>query len=208
VPPLREQIHARLREWIFTGDLPAGARLSPGELARRFGVSTMPVREALGFLLEEGLVETSPRRWTRVVKPDRGLAGEIYPLLALLEEHAVAASPLPTKATVAKLRSSNDALAKAGRRGDVVACMEADTQLHETLTDRSGNATLTRILRDLRTRIRLYEGAYYRLDHLEESLADHGAIIDALVAGDAQKAGRLVTANWLRGYRRVTEAID
>ena len=201
------RLHARLREWIFTGELPAGARLSTGELAKRFRVSTMPVHEALGFLLEEGLVETSPRRWTRVTKPDRGLASEIYPLPALLEVHALATSPPPAEDVVAKLRSSNEALARAGRRGNVVACMEADTHLHEIRRDRSGNATLTRILRDLRTRIRHYEGAYYRLDHLEESLADHDAIIAALANGDGHKAGWPVAANWLRGYQRVSQAI-
>src|SRR4051812_9253529 len=88
-PPLREQVYSRLRDSILTGELQSGARLSPAGLAESFGVSTMPVREALRLLEEDGLIETSPRRWTRVASPDPGLADEIYPVIAVLEDFAL-----------------------------------------------------------------------------------------------------------------------
>src|SRR5262245_46210954 len=80
-PPLREQVYSRLRDSILTGELRAGSRLSPAALAQGFGVSTMPVREALRLLEEDGLIETSPRRWTRVASPNPGLADEVYPVI-------------------------------------------------------------------------------------------------------------------------------
>ena len=49
-PALRVQVYERLRDAILTGELAPGERLSPAQLARRFDVSTMPVRDALQLL--------------------------------------------------------------------------------------------------------------------------------------------------------------
>lgn len=206
-PPLREQVHARLREAIITGELAAGTRLSPARIARSFGISTMPVREALGFLLEEGLIETAPRRWTRVASPNAEVGEETYPLVALLEEYALVSSKPFARRTITELRSTNEKLETAANRADVIACVQIDESFHRGLILQARNATLERVLSELKARIRLLEGTYFRLDHAEDSVQEHASIIDALEQGERDEAGRLVRAHWLRGHQRVREVI-
>jgi DNA-binding GntR family transcriptional regulator len=63
---LRDQAYARLREAIITGALAPGQTIVIDELARQMDLSTMPVREALAWLVRDGLVESLPRRAHRV----------------------------------------------------------------------------------------------------------------------------------------------
>src|SRR4051812_42489881 len=81
----------RLREEIVAGDLPAGSRLRQVEIARRFGVSTTPVREALAALQREGLVRLHPQRGAVVFVPTVEDLREHYEIRAALE--AVGAPP-------------------------------------------------------------------------------------------------------------------
>jgi DNA-binding GntR family transcriptional regulator len=206
-PSLREQVRDRLREGILSGELRGGAKLSPPAIAGELGVSTMPVREALRLLADEGLVETAPRRWTRVAEPDPSLVDEVYPLVGLLEEFGVVTGTGPLEGPLDALRRANSRLARAIEAHDVVGCMDADAAFHDVLVDLSANATLKRTLSELKGRIRLLEGAYYRVDDAGASLVDHERIIQAIGRRDRVEAGRLVRANWQRGAEVVVELI-
>src|SRR5436190_24084875 len=85
----REQIYAELRDWILDGILVPGERLHDMALAEQLGVSRTPVREALRRLEDEGLIETSPNRWTRVAPLDLVEAGSLYPIISNLEQLAL-----------------------------------------------------------------------------------------------------------------------
>jgi DNA-binding GntR family transcriptional regulator len=198
-PSLREQVRDRLRRAILAGELTAGTKLSPPAIAHELGVSTMPVREALRVLADEGLVEMAPRRWTRVASPQPRLIDEVYPLVALLEEYAVSDGTRQTEGFLQALRRANARLERAGQDRDVVGCMAADSAFHDVLVEASENGTLRRSLGELKAQIRLLESAYYRADDAGASYADHERIIDALAAGDRRRAGQLVRANWVRG---------
>jgi DNA-binding GntR family transcriptional regulator len=198
VASLREQVYDRIKGLILDGKLAAGERVSPAELAERFGVSTMPVREALRLLEEDGFIETSARRWTRVAAPDPSLADEIYPLIGVLEEFALASGRRADEATLAKLASANETLRAAAAGPDVVACMHADGTFHDVAIGLSENATLIHQVTALKGRIRLLEGAYFRLDEADASLAEHAAVIEALAAGKNAEAGKWLRRNWIR----------
>jgi DNA-binding GntR family transcriptional regulator len=203
---LRQKIHDRLREQIFRGELEPGTRLSPPELARDFGVSTMPVREALRLLGEEGLVEVSPRKWTRVTYPDPNLLDEIYPIVATLERFALSTvSSVPVE-VVNEAREANSDLADAAARHDVVGCTEADDRFHTALVNLNPNETLRRTIAALKARTRLLESAYYRLDDASESVQQHAEIIDALIRNDVKRAGEIVAANWEMGHAKLRAA--
>jgi DNA-binding GntR family transcriptional regulator len=192
-------VHERIRSAILRGELIAGSRVSPTEVAKLLGVSTMPVREAFRLLEEEGLLETSARRWTRVVVPDEKIAGEIYPLVGLLEEAAVLWGSPANAARLARLRAANDEVARAGEAKDVMALIDADARFHAVLVDASDNETLHSTLDGLKARIRLLEGLFFRLEGLQASLEQHAEIIAALERGDLAAAGDAVRRNWEQG---------
>ncbi|HEX2070063.1 MAG TPA: GntR family transcriptional regulator [Thermoleophilaceae bacterium] len=195
--PLRDQVYERLRSAILGGEIPAGERISPPELAERLGVSTTPVREALRSLEEEGLIETSPRRWTRVASPSPDLAAETYPVIATLEELAVSSITTVTPELLEELRSANRDFERAAAAGDVFACMTANDAFHGALLRANGNGTLERTLRDLKTRIRLLDSQYFQ-SGTETSIREHEQVIEALEQGDVDRAAAVIRGQWVR----------
>lgn len=201
-PAFREQVYERLRAAILTGELAPGERLSPAGIAKSFGVSAMPVRDALHVLEQEGLVETAARRWTRVVELDPALVEEIVPLVALLEHHALSSVRSLSEGAVAALRRANAKFAKAVANGDLVACIEADTAFHEALVGLAGNRSVERALRDAWAHVRLLRARVLRPEFASESVSDHERIIALLEQGDREGAAHAVEANWERGLER------
>src|SRR5262247_1387502 len=84
------QVAGRLKEEILAGERAAGSRLRQVEIARRFGVSTTPVREALAALQREGLVRLHPQRGAVVFVPTVDDLREHYEIRAALEALAAA----------------------------------------------------------------------------------------------------------------------
>lgn len=82
---MSEQIYEQLSDWIMDGTLSAGQKISEDELAQRFGVSRMPVREAIRLLSAKGLVESIPYAGTTVSKLTSREIQEIYLLRSVLE---------------------------------------------------------------------------------------------------------------------------
>jgi DNA-binding GntR family transcriptional regulator len=191
---------------IFRGELEPGTRLSPPELAQRFGVSTMPVREALRLLGEEGLVEVAPRKWTRVASPDPNLLDEVYPIVGTLERFAVSTVPSVPIEAINEARDANRDLADAVARHDVVGCTEADDRFHSVLIHLNANETLRRTIASLKARTRMLESTYYRLDDASESVRQHAEIIDALIRNDVERAGEIVAENWEMGHAKLRAA--
>lgn len=206
-PLLRERLQQQLRQRILSGELPAGSRLSATALAAEYGTSAMPVRDALRRLHDAGLVDVSPRQYTRVASPDPRLADEIYPLIIELERYAALSAPAVPVSAVQAAQAANAQLRRAAHVNDVAGCLQADGAFHQVLIDLSGNANLRRVLDDLKARIALLEGAFYRVDGAEESAQHHERILDALARNDAQAAAHAITTNWQHGWHRLRAAL-
>ena len=206
-PLLRERLQQQLRQRILSGELSAGSRLSATALAAEYGTSAMPVRDALRRLHEAGLVDVSPRQYTRVAVPDPRLADEIYPLIIELERYAALSVAAVPVSAVQAARVANAELRRAAALRDVAGCLRADGAFHQVLIDLTGNPTLRRLLDDLKARIALLEGAFYRVDGAEESAQHHERILDALARNDAQAAAQAITSNWQHGWHRLRAAL-
>ena len=89
LPVKRDQIVDELRRRILAGTLPRGARLPQDELARDFGASSTPVREALRLLEAEGLVVAEPHRGVRVAGVDLAQVTATYVVRRLIESYAM-----------------------------------------------------------------------------------------------------------------------
>jgi DNA-binding GntR family transcriptional regulator len=203
---LREQVYATLLEAIVSGALPPGSRLRDGDLAAELRVSRTPVREALQRLEDEGLVQTVPGSQTRVTPLQESDAREAVPVVAAL--HALAARhavPLLEAADFDRMQEANNAFATALEQSDTPGALEADDAFHAIFVERAGNGELQRSLKRLLPRVRRLELARFRALAGRDSVAQHRAIVEMAVTGDARRTGDLVEENWLTLGRLLAE---
>jgi DNA-binding GntR family transcriptional regulator len=114
---LAEQLYRRLMAVILLGELASGAKLSEPALARQYGVSRGPLREALHRLQERKLITRSPNQGPRVVKPSVEALAELFAVREALEGMAARLAALhATEADIAQLRTIvSDATARHNR---------------------------------------------------------------------------------------------
>src|ERR1700676_3332633 len=119
---LAEQVFWRLSAAILAGELAPGAKISEPALARQYGVSRGPLREALHRLQERKLITRSPNQGPRVVKPSAEVLAELFMVREALEGMAARlAATNATDAEIARLRAAvtDNAAAEAGDSGAI-----------------------------------------------------------------------------------------
>ena len=195
---LRDRAYVTVRAAILDGRLEPGERLHPDELCRWLGLSRTPVRGALARLEEDGLVETSPQRYTRVAPLDRRATRDTAQIVATV--HALAAElavPNLTEAELDQLMEAHERFAAALDRGEVETALSSDDAFHGIFVTASGNGEIERTLARLTPRLRRIE--YLRFGTLagRRSVAQHGQIIDLARRRDAPGTAAAVRDNWL-----------
>ncbi|EFE66663.1 GntR family transcriptional regulator [Streptomyces viridosporus] len=182
-----------IRDDIVAGVLGRGSRLTEEVLARRYGVSRVPVREALRTLEAEGFVVTRRHAGACVAEPTEQEAADLLEMRLLLEPlGALRAAQRRTGAHVKVLRGLVRLGQERARRGAGDDLRSLGGWFHETLAQASGSPALASTLTQLRHKIAwLYavEGPADPVEHWTE----HGAIADAVARGDGERA-RAVTA--------------
>ena len=202
---LRERAAEAIRNGIVTGEIRAGELYSVPTLAARLGVSATPVREAMLDLANEGLVEAVRNRGFRVVELTEADLDEILEVRIMLEVPAVGhlAQGLPSEAEprLDELVAETEAWAS---QADVEGFLTADRAFHLALVDLVGNRRLVDLVTRLRDQTRLY-GLPQLLASgiLERAAADHRAILDAILAGDASAAEKRMRSHLERTTRGV-----
>ncbi|MEO3792022.1 GntR family transcriptional regulator [Nonomuraea sp. B10E15] len=184
---LREQVAHALRAALITGEMRPGVVYSAPVLAAQFGVSATPVREAMLDLAKEGLVEAVRNKGFRVTElSDRDL-DELTEIRQLIEVPTVARLADSARAEeFERLRPTAEEIVSASERGDLLAYVDADLRFHVELLALCGNAHLVSVVRDLRTRARLYGlSQLSERGSLADSAREHLALLDALKSGDA-----------------------
>jgi len=140
---LTESVTARLRELILDGTLLPGQPLRPAHVAPRLGVSSMPIREALGILKAEGLVAFTPRIGARVAEIDEEDVEELYLVRGALEGLAARlAAEHMSPADLASLREAFVEMGAARDRGDFDAFNQWDREFHRRQYATSGRVGL------------------------------------------------------------------
>jgi DNA-binding GntR family transcriptional regulator len=191
---LWEQVRDRLREDVLSGELPPGTVLSEASLARSFGVSRGPIREALGRLERDGLVTITPRRGAIVTELSREEFVDAYQVREALETLAIqlAVSKL-SAADIARLRELHEEMVAHATRGEVNAFFEANAAFHSVFVSASGNQKLEEMYRLLMDQMGRYLARSLALrGSLDKSVAEHSAILEAVEAGDEVRATRLL----------------
>jgi DNA-binding GntR family transcriptional regulator len=203
---LSDQVKGRLLQAILDGRYPPGARIVETRVAREFGTSQAPVREALRDLEALGVVENAPFRGARVRRPSIEELLEAFEVRAILEGHAArSAMHGLSEDDLAHLEDLLAQMREAAEVGDPFVEATVDAAFHAYIVHRAGNATLERVWQTLEPFLRTYitivsPGVDRR------AVADrHLPIIDALRSGDDDAVARAYEVHFEIAARSLAE---
>lgn len=205
---IREKAYLLIQQKIARGELSPGAAVSEISLAKELGSSRTPVREALGQLVAEGLLEQTPNRGAVVVQLKRQDIIDLYELREALEVYAIgkAAQRTSSEHEIERLRTSVSEIAaiqaELERSGQpelngrqmqrFVAC---DLGFHTLLVRMASNARILKLVNETRLLIRIF--AIHRSGHdtamLKKIHAQHSEMVRAVADGNLQSAMQLLS---------------
>jgi DNA-binding GntR family transcriptional regulator len=182
-----------LREAIAAGRYEPGQPLRQEALARDFGVSVPPVREALKTLETEGQVVYVPRRGYSVSRLSRAELHETYRIRDLLETEAITrAVGSLTRDDLARMRAAVRDMDRAQRSADVAALTAANRRFHFTVFDAAAMPRMADMIRMLWDGTDHYRSRYFATPaHRDRVRAEHAEIMQAVARGDAAAAAEL-----------------
>ncbi len=195
-----DRLAQEFRRRILSGEFPRDGWLRQDELAREFGVSITPVREALRLLSSEGLVVVEPHRGVRVLGANLEKILAAYVVRRLTESFA-------TRRAVYRLSALDlDALAHIleVHPVDVAETRSRNRAFHFYLYDRCGVPELTTMISQM------WDAFPWDLllaadGRTLESEREHRLILEAAIAGDADGAAALLEAHLASGLRSIEQ---
>jgi DNA-binding GntR family transcriptional regulator len=191
---LVEQVYEAILSEITEGKLPPNSRLIQDELAEIYGVSRQPVQQALLLLRNHGLVRDAPRRGLVVAPLDVDFIRNLYEIREVLEGLSCRKA---AECGSERARLEGSALIAAGREavetGSVARQIATDMAFHCFLYEISGNLLIGETTAPYWHYLRRVMGEVLRDDEkIPGSIWDeHTAILDAVIAGEADKAETL-----------------
>jgi DNA-binding GntR family transcriptional regulator len=209
----KRQAYAALKNAIAAMDIyrsRAEIRLDERRLARDFGISRTPVREALAQLEREGFVRSVPRRGVYVVRKTKREVIELITAWAALESMA---ARLITESASAEQIASLRRMFATFENGEVRAHLdeysEVNIEFHQTIIRMSGNDVLINLAENLFTHMRMIRRKTIgEKDRADRSICDHAHIIAALEARETERAERLVRDHALGLAEHVAKYAD
>jgi DNA-binding GntR family transcriptional regulator len=209
----------QIRELIVHGRLAPGTWIVEGDLCEHLNMSRTPVRGALYLLQREGYVieHRNGSKSRMIVAPlTKEDANELYPIIGRIEGLAgrrAAALPLDEReALAAQLRPVNGKLARIaqdrGNNGPDI--FDLDHEFHRLLVGAGAGPRLQTLHQAIEPQTERYWRLYSSsiINELHVSVDEHTAIIDALLAGDADRLEQALSANWVKGCERLAAVID
>ena len=185
---LQAKVATHIREAIVRGEFRPGERLRTEEIARQFGISRIPVREALHSLVADGFVTLSPQRGAFVADLSVEDIEEIYLLRCLLE-------PVAARLAVANLTDEVvERLVKIveemeASEHDQPRWMDLDRSFHLTLYAASGRPRLYRMITQLRSNSERYTAIYIASPrYMPGARVRHRELLEAYLLADADLA--------------------
>jgi DNA-binding GntR family transcriptional regulator len=191
-----QAIRDALRDAIVDRRLAPGAKLSEAEVGALFDVSRTVVRSVLQMLAYEGLVKIERNRGAFVSNPTPEEARQVFETRRLIEPGIVrAAAARLSPADIASLRRHLEQEAHfMNKRGPNArrAEIKASGDFHLKLAGHAGNAILEKFMDELVARSSLVIALYGSSGVSSCGHAEHGQVLDALEAGDVDRACRMM----------------
>jgi DNA-binding GntR family transcriptional regulator len=196
---LYEEVAELLRQRIFRRELEPGSWIDEVKIAQEYGISRTPLREALKVLAAEGLVTMKVRRGAYVTEVSERDLAEVYHLLSLLESDAAAVvARQATPAELEELQKLHRELERAAK--DRERFFALNERFHMRLLEVAGNRWRNQMVADLRKVMKLNRhNSLLKSGRVQESLAEHTAIMQALAQRDAEAARQRMQEHFSNG---------
>lgn len=206
---IRHEVYEKLRQDILQCELRPGTEFREGEMVEKFGVSKSPIRDALQRLELEGLIEITPRRGHRVAPISIADTSDMLDMRAILEAGAlrlaIARANRSELKTLDEFRTANTE--KLSEFADY------NRRFHMALCEVSKNqrilSSMARLMEDYDrlcivslTSTRDQEGG------MDEALADHIAIIDAVQSLNASTAIRASVRHTKKSRSKIMRGLE
>lgn len=203
----RDRIFDSLRREILSGELPRGSRMPQDELARRFGASITPVREALRLLEAEGLLVSEPHRGVRVAGVDLEKVKGTYVVRRLVEGYAM--RRVVGRLSPRDLREIGELVERMGltlESGDLEAFRSDNRLFHFFFYERCGLPALVDHI------VAAWQAFPWDLmlespECSEQSHLEHKAILAAVAAQDVEGSARASDAHIARGFQLISNRL-
>ena len=183
---LTTRAYSSIKDYVLSGEMDENSRLTEEFLASQLGISKSPIREALNRLESEGLIRIEPRKGAYLRRLSLEEVADLYDLREALETHVVRTAR-PTAASLGRLRQSLDRQRAYLAANDRARYIEEDVAFHSELAQATHNAQLCSVLRNIQNQIWLSRRRTYDLSSAQAP-DRHQAILDALEAGDRERA--------------------
>jgi DNA-binding GntR family transcriptional regulator len=196
---LYEEVAELLRQRIFRRELEPGSWIDELKLAEEYGISRTPLREALKVLAAEGLVTMKVRRGAYVTEVNEKDLSDVYHLLSLLESDAAGVVAAKASATeLQELQALHTELEAAV--ADREKFFAINERFHMRLLEIADNRWRDQMVADLRKVMKLNRhNSLLKSGRIQESLAEHAAIMKALASRDAAGAMQRMREHFANG---------
>jgi DNA-binding GntR family transcriptional regulator len=205
-PDLVDQVYRALLDAISSGELSPGERLTQEDIAQRLAVSRQPVLQALRLLKKDGLVLDAPGRGLVVAPLEPASIGQAYQVRGVLDALAARLAAERRYQVPARLIEHGRRVARGRNIG---AMVEADLAFHTAIYAASGNPLIEQSAQLHWRHLRRIMGAVLESTPQRETLWDeHQRIADAIAAGDADEAARLIDHHSRQASRTLTARLE
>ena len=201
-------IYAALRDDILRGVHPPGALINEAELARRYGVSRSPLREALSRLVGEGLLTSEPNRGFFVRRFTEKYINDVLNMRDILERRGLrtyADSP-EQRAQLIAMRAAAEAILDE-RPFDLERHNEFDARMHYMVMGFNDNEYIDQLARQIYTLSTLFSIQLKTLEGGIESEMQHIELIDTILRGELTAAEKLLQRHIRRTKKLVRAAM-
>ncbi len=198
---LVDEVSRVIEQAILAGTVLPGERLIEASIAERLGVSRTTVREALLMLERQGLIVSKPRRGTFVTRLSREEALDMGFTRALLEGFAVGAGfERLNEAVLSRMEALLEEMGRCRLPADTPRLMQCDVDFHRPLVEAAGSPRLLELWSSLNGQIRALFLTTLESEHVrvEEIVALHKLLLDAVRSGDPEHAQRAVFQHYVR----------
>lgn len=202
---LKEKAYEQLRKLILNGDIHANEHLTEKYLVELLGMSRTPIRSALERLTAEGLVNYSPNKGLSL--PGLSLKGavDIFDFRIALEGYMVQKLALRhwEEEEIAWFRENLSRQERFASARDYAAFTREDMEYHRKLAELYENQEMIQMMENLQDKLFQTAMKVLRKDNarIQKSYEDHAAIFEAIIAGDAEEAQRLMIEHLEFGTR-------
>jgi DNA-binding GntR family transcriptional regulator len=190
--PTAPSVSRAIRDDVIAGVHRPGQRLTEEAMAARYGVSRVPVREALRTLEAEGFLQSRPYAGIEVVELDEGEAEDLLEVRALLEP--LGAARAARRRSAEQLGRLKELVALGGEAvegGRLAEVARLNSRFHEVIAEASGSRTLTHLVNQLSQKI-AWVYAVELPRRADASWAEHAEIVRAIERGRADEARSVV----------------